>query len=260
MSATRNISALAINTWREAVRGKIFAAVIFAAALIVAAASLFGSVTIGDQVKVTKDFGFFCISLMSAAFIVIVGASLLQKELERKTVYNILSKAVERREMLLGKYLGMLATASALAIILGLALLVFTACFDGRLDLLIIQGTCFTIFEAIILCAAAMFFASIVVTPILSGLFTFALFIAGCSAGYLDYFAGSDSLSAPARTFVRILEIILPRLDKLNHSNDLVYGLGASPSELFWSLAYCAAYASILLLISNVFFARREFN
>ena len=92
---------IALNTFRELVRGKTLYGVIFTSAIIVAISALFGSVSVGDQLLVVKDFGLFSVSFSAVVFAVITGASLLHKELERKTVFNILSKPVNRSEFVL---------------------------------------------------------------------------------------------------------------------------------------------------------------
>jgi len=82
---------IGINTYRESVRSKILYSLIFFAVIVVCVSAFFGSVTIGDQVKVIKDFGLFAISLFSAAYAVISGSALLSKELSKKiNEYRIL--------------------------------------------------------------------------------------------------------------------------------------------------------------------------
>lgn len=251
---------IALNTHREASRGKIFSSAIFIAALVVISASLFGTVTIGDQVKVIKDFGLFAISFSSVAFATIAGANLLYKELARKTIYNILSKSVQRSEFLLGKYLGLVLTSTLLIIILGLGLISFAALFEAKIDFLLFEAILFVILESLVLCSFAIFFSCIVVTPLLSGLFVLGVFIAGRSVEYLSFFSNSAENSAAVRASAKVLHVVLPRLDQLNHSDSIVYGIEISSSVFFWSLAYAVGYASILLLISNLVFAKREFN
>ena len=253
------IFSIALNTFRESVRSKILYSIMFFALVLVAVSAFFGTVTIGDQVMVIKDFGLMSISLFSVAFAVISGSTLLYKELSKKTVYNILAKPVSRAQFVLGKYLGMYVTVAVLASLMGLGLSLFVSMFEGRADMLLFEAYFYILLELLIVCAAAMFFSSIVVTPMLSGLFTFGVFLAGRSAAQMLYFVSpqSDSLGATA---IRFLCSILPRLDILNVGNDLVYGASISKDHLLWAVLYALAYSGVLLILASVIFKRREFN
>lgn len=256
------ILVIALNTFRESVRSKILYTLVFFALLLLIASTFFGTVTIGDQVKVIKDFGLFGISVFSMAYVVLTGASLLQKELKGKTVYNILSKAVTRSEFLTGKYFGLLLTAVLLAVIMSLGLMAYLYLFEARLDFLILYSCFFLILELAIICAASIFFSSIVVTPVLAGLFTLGVFLAGRSSQYISYFSSQGLVKGAGKRFFDILEYVIPGLDKLNVANEIVYMNTASitAEKIIWSGLYTLSYASVLLIIANIIFNKREFN
>lgn len=256
----RKVLAIALTTFRESIRSKVLYSTLFFAAVMVLVSALFGTVTIGDQVRVIKDFGLMSVSLFSVAFAVIAGTALLSKELSRKTIYNILAKPVERWHFVCGKYLGMLATTVTMVLVMGAALLIFAAVFEGRFDPLLLQGYFFGVCELIIVCAAAIFFSSIVVTPLLSGLFTFGVFLAGRSTEYLLFFIREKGLSGPLASLLRGLYAVLPHLDRMNLNDRLVYGEAASLTFAATSLLYSLGYAAVLLVLASAIFARREFN
>ncbi len=79
------VIALALNTFREAIRNKMLYAAVCFAVFTVAASFVFGSVSIGDQTKVVKDFGLFSLSFFGAVISVAAGVNLLNKELQQKT-------------------------------------------------------------------------------------------------------------------------------------------------------------------------------
>ncbi|MBN8550040.1 MAG: ABC transporter permease subunit [Deltaproteobacteria bacterium] len=254
------IFSIALNTFRESVRSKILYSIMFFALLLVGVSAFFGTVTIGDQVIVIKDFGLMSISLFSVAFAVISGSTLLYKELAKKTVYNILAKPVSRGQFVLGKYFGMFATVAVMACLMGLALSLFVSFFEGRADVLLFEAYLYILLELLIICAVAMFFSSIVVTPMLSGLFTFGVFLAGRSTAQMLYFISPEHSNSLGSTLVTILCAILPRLDILNVGNDLVYGASISKDHLMWAALYALAYSGILLILASAIFKRREFN
>lgn len=256
------MAAIALTTWRELMRGKVLYLVLFFAVILVLAAALFGSVTIGDQILVIKDFGLFSISLFSVVFTVIAGASLLHKELSKKTIYNILSKPVERAQFLWGKFLGILAATSVLIAALGAALIIFVFVLSGQLDGFLALACVYIFLEAVIICAASIFFSSLVVTPLLSGLFTLGVFLTGRSLDYMLYFVREGSVSPQLTYVLRFLHAILPNLARLNVMNDIVFRdpVSLSPAHLAWSGLYAISYAGVLMILSSLIFKRREFN
>jgi ABC-type transport system involved in multi-copper enzyme maturation permease subunit len=169
---TRVISSIALNTYRESVRSKVLYSFFFFAVVMVIIASAFSTSTIGENILILKDFGLFIVSIASIGFVVVSGSSLLAKELQKRTVFNMLAKPVYRSEFLLGKYLGMVATGTALIILMSGGLFVMLWLLEGEADILIIQASFFLLLELAIICAAAIFFSSIVVTPMLTGMFT----------------------------------------------------------------------------------------
>ena len=256
----RYACAIAHTTLRESIRSKILYAVLCFAALLIVAATLFGSVSIGELDVVVKDFGLFSISLMSIAFVIISGTSLLHKELYRKTIYNLLSKSVTRGEFIAGKFLGLMGTASVIVGLMCLGLVGFVALLEGRIDWPIVWAHFYILCELAVLCSVVLFFSTIVITPFLSGMFTFGLFLAGRSTGYLLKLFPDSGESSPASYLAHGLYWILPHLDELYVANLAAYGEILPLSHAVWALLYVSGYSLVTLLIAWYAFSKRDFN
>lgn len=254
------VATIALNTFREAVRNKVLYSVLVFAMLIVGISALFGAVTMGSQIKVIKDFGLFSLSFGGAIITIISGVSLLNKELKQKTIYNILSKPVERWKFVVGKYLGLSLTVCVLVSIMGLGLVGFTTMMEGQVDWLLFQGILFALFEVCIVAAVAIFFSTIVITTTLTGLFTLGTFLAGRSISYLTYFMEEDreSFSPALASIIGILDWVLPDLSLLNMNNDLVYGQAVDPSHAIVAFIYSACYSGVCLILASLIFQKRE--
>ena len=250
---------IALNTFRESVRSKILYAVLFFAILLVGVSALFGSVTIGDQINVIKDFGLFSISLFAVLYAVISGSTLLEKELAKRTIFNILSKAVHRWQFVFGKYLGMLLTEAALVVLMGASLVILVSAFEGQVAWSLISACAFIYLEVMVVCAVVIFFSTIVVTPLLSGVFSFAVFLAGRSTEYLLYFIKKGALHPPLSSILEGLYVVLPHLDKINTSDLAVYGMLPGAGMFLLSLGYTMGYACAVLVLANMIFRRRDF-
>lgn len=248
---------IALNTYRESVRGKVLYTLLFFGVALVFISAIFGAVTIGDQVKIIKDFGLMSISLFSVILTVISGASLLHKEIYRKTAYNILSKPVHRWQFLAGKQLGLLMTVTMMIALMTAGLMIFVYLFNQELDLLLIQAAIFINLELVIITAIAIFFSTVVVTPALAGLFTFSIFVAGRSVEYIPELM---KVATPGEesSILKIIYWVLPHLDKLSISNSVVYGIGASASQFGWALCYSFTYSISALIIASVIFRGRN--
>ncbi len=253
------VAAIALNTAREAIRNKILYSILFFAVLVVAIAGLFGSVSIGDQMKFVKDFSLMSISLFGVIIAIVLGVNLLNKELGKKTIYNILSKPVARWQFILGKFCGLSATLTLIVSIMCAALVLFLAVFEGRADLGLVWASVAALLELTVIVAIALFFSSIVVTPTLAGLFTAAAFIAGRSSAYLQYFFADDQ-PPMVRGLAYGLYWVLPHLDRLNVNDQIVYGAELDMSYWVAVVTYSVAYSAFLLLLSVGFFSRREFT
>jgi ABC-type transport system involved in multi-copper enzyme maturation permease subunit len=112
----------------------------------------------------------------------------------------------------------------------------------------------------VIVCACSIFFSAIVVTPMLSGAFSFGLFLAGRSSEYLLYFVSSGGITGIGAKLLRLAYHLLPHLDTLDISNQIVYGRAVGLDFMAWSLAYSAGYAGVLIILAGFIFKRREFN
>jgi len=121
------IYAIALNTYREAVRDRVLFGVLALAAGVLALTLALGELSLDQQMRVVTDLGLASISLFSVVVAIFLGSSLLYKEIERKTLYVILPKPIARFEFLLGKYFGIVATCAVFIAIMGALQLLVTA-------------------------------------------------------------------------------------------------------------------------------------
>lgn len=254
------VSAIALNTFRELIRSKILYTIFIFAIIIVITSSLFGSVTIGDKILVIKNFGLFCISIFSVAFAVISGSMLLQKELTKKTIFNILAKPVRRAEFVVGKYLGLFYTTTILVVMMGFALSTFIFILGGTGIKAILLACIYIIMEIAIVSAVAIFFSAITVTPVLIGIFTFGIFLAGRSAGYVLNFANSEALPAVTKIILKLLYTVLPHLNQIWVADLLVFNISPGFNHLISTFFYSFAYLLVVLSLSALLFENKEFS
>jgi hypothetical protein len=109
-SSPIRIAAIALNTYREAVRARVLLGV-FALGLATSAYSLVvAALSLHNEARVVADLGSAGLSLFGVVIAVILGSTSLYREVEHKTVFPILSRPIRRWEYLVGKYAGAVLT------------------------------------------------------------------------------------------------------------------------------------------------------
>src|SRR5580658_4723592 len=104
------ILTIAMNTYREAVRGRVLHALLALAFATTGYSVIVGTLSMNQEARVVADIGAASISLYAALVAIVLGATSLHREIEYKTIFPILTRPLRRHEYLLGKYLGTIAT------------------------------------------------------------------------------------------------------------------------------------------------------
>lgn len=136
--SVQRIYAIALNTYREAVRDKVLFGVLVFATGVLALTLALGELSLDQHMRVVTDLGLASISMFSVIIAIFLGSSLLYKEIERKTLYVILPKPIARFEFLLGKYAGIVATCAVFIAIMGAVQLFVTAIQAGASTALVV--------------------------------------------------------------------------------------------------------------------------
>ncbi|MCA9580364.1 MAG: ABC transporter permease subunit [Myxococcales bacterium] len=113
------IYAIAINTFREAVRDKVLYGVIAFATVVLLFSLALAELSLNESLRVVLDTGLASISIFNVVVAIFLGSSLLYKEIERKTLYVILPKPIRRWEFLVGKFFGITLTGAVFVLAMG---------------------------------------------------------------------------------------------------------------------------------------------
>lgn len=252
------IYSIAVNTFKEVIRDRIFYSLVFFAALILGASVLISTLTVGEQSKIIEDLSLGAINIFGVIISIFVGIGLVSKEIEKKTIYTIISKPIRRYEFLLGKYLGL-----ALTLLIYIALM--TACFMAVLYLYLgtapwnlLLAVLFIYFELLVVTAAALLFSTFS-TPTLSATYTLAIYVIGHLVADLKGLAGK-SPSELTKGVLNVLYYVLPNLGNFNIKGEVVHNVPISGERVAMTAAYGALYVFILLLIASAVFQRRNFK
>jgi ABC-type transport system involved in multi-copper enzyme maturation permease subunit len=248
---------IAANTFREAIRDRILYLLLFFAVTSIIFSRLLALLTVGDRVKVIKDVGLASFTFFGALMAILIGTGLVYKEIDKKTIYTLLSKPIHRHEFLLGKFFGLLATLAVMLAAMSVIFLVLIFFHTSAIEWKILPAILFIFIELALLTAVAILF-SCFSTPILSSLFSLSFYIIGHLAWGLETLIRKMRPGA-GKTLVQVLYTLLPDLENFNFKTEVVYGLPIPPKLLLYASFYGIFYTMFVLTLAILIFRRRDF-
>ena len=109
-SRRESIAIIAGGVFRDSIRDRIGYGLVFFSILLMASSFLLAQLTAGQDVKIIKDLGLASASMIGLFIAIFFGIGLVTKEVERRSIYSLLSKPVTRSQFVIGKYLGLVLT------------------------------------------------------------------------------------------------------------------------------------------------------
>lgn len=251
------VGAIALNTFREAIRDRVLYLLLAFALLVIGTGRFLALLTVGDEEKIVKDLGLSAVSIFGLLTAVFVGVSLVFKEIERRTVLTLLVHPVHRWQFVAGKYAGLVTV-----------LLVNTGLMGAVLSLLVVLrggapgpvaiGIVMIFVEMLVVAAFAVLFSSFT-NPILAAVGTVAVYVAGHLSWSFDLLKRRLPEGA-ARVACDAARAIVPNLDRLDVKAEAVHALPIAPARVALGIAYGAAYALAVLVLACAVFSRRDFE
>src|SRR6185503_10511540 len=182
---------IASNTFREAVRDRVLYNLIAFALLLIGGAVLVGQVSIQIERLVVINLGLTAVSLFGLVIAIFIGIGLVSKEIDKRTLYTLLSRPVRRWEFIAGKFFGLSGTLVVNTFFMAIRVFAALAFVSHHLvgsDVGVLVALYFIVLQFVIITALALFFSSFS-TPIFSAIFAFWLFVIGSFAQDLRNFA-----------------------------------------------------------------------
>lgn len=252
---TARITAIAINTFREAIRNRILYLLLVFAVGMISFAQILSLLTVGSEEKIIKDFGLGAIEVFGVLTSVFLGVGLVSREIERRTVFTILAKPIHRFEFVLGKYAGLvlvLLVNTGVMTTWFFLILLIKGMFDPMLGLAVLM----LFFQFLLMTAIAVLF-SCLSTPILSSVFTIALYVVGHLLWSLPMLE-ERMTSTAARALCRGLYYLLPNLGNFDIKGEVVHGISIAPDVPAFAFLYLVLYGAAVLAGACAIFQKRE--
>jgi ABC-type transport system involved in multi-copper enzyme maturation permease subunit len=260
-----NVLIIALNTFREAVRDRLVHMLLVFAFLLIVVSRAVGWVSYGGEEKIMTDLGLTAVWFFTAMVSILIGTGMIYKEIDKRTLYTILCKPIDRWEFMFGKYFGLLLTTFVCWFVLSVVLLGYLRAVQAPLTYAIVQALVLTFCEMMVVTAMAVFFSS-ASTPLLSAIFTCLLFGIGQLTKWVVDLGYVARETVPwLESLLRAAYLVLPNLHNFNVRQAAVQAAGRgvataiSGAEMQAVVLYGVAYAGVLLLASVLIFRRRSF-
>lgn len=252
---------VAWHVFKESVRDRVLFAIAAFALLLVAASVLIGQITAGQDVKIIKDIGLATLELAGVLMAVFIGVGLVSREIERKSVYSLLAKPVNRWEFVIGKYAGLVGTIAVNVLMMTLALFIVIAWLERRVpDPILLKAVILILAELALLTAVALFFSTFSSSGILSAGLTLGVWVVGLFSEDLRGFSAIVNSPAVA-SMVRGVGLMVPAFSAFDIKAEVVSGRPpVAWGYVVMTLLYAACYAGALVGASMAIFSRREFK
>lgn len=252
--------AITVNTFRETVRDRVLYAFIVFAIVVTLAGILLGSLSVSQNVRVLEDIGLFTISTIGGVIAIFVGTNLVYKEMDKRTIYLIFTKPISRWQFIVGKFLGLALCILVVTTLMGGFLVGLATLYKTPHAVALVGSLGLAYLELLLVIALATFFSTFS-TPLMSVLFTLALWLTGHLAPSL-LALGKMSESSAIKSLFEGIYYLLPDLATLTKIRfDLMNPERHFAAEsLGLIVTYLFAYIVLLLSFATIVTERREFN
>jgi ABC-type transport system involved in multi-copper enzyme maturation permease subunit len=252
------VRTIALNTFREAVRDRVLYNLIAFALLLVGAAILVGQISVGVERLVVVNLGLTAISMFGIVIAIFIGIGLVSKEIDKKTVYVLLTRPLGRWQFILGKFCGLAGTLAVNAALMSVgffaALLYVTGHFQ-RTDAWLLVAIYFIVLELVLVTALALLFSSFS-TPLESAVMAFAIFVIGTFAEDLRAFAGAAK--GAVHWLAMGVAYLLPNFATFNVITSVAHEQPVASQLILWNTVYALLYAGAAVAGAMLIFEKRN--
>ena len=279
MGSLRRITAVAGNTFLEAVRQKVFAVLLVFALVLIYGANYFTEFSFQEQFKFLKDLGYASISL-TGLLVGLLGASqLIPGEIERRTILTALCRPLRRWEFIVGKYLGLATLLAVMVAIMAIAVggvlgwkeaqliaregsdpAVAEAIQKEARDPRLLQAVLLVEMKLAVVAAVAVFFSTIATSTTFVMAMTLMVYLIGHleAVAREQWLESGEVASWMAKVFLAVVAFLVPDFNLYNLIDEIIAGNAVAWRSTLEVTGYSAVYIAVLLTGASVLFEGRD--
>jgi Cu-processing system permease protein len=250
------ILGIALNSWKQMVRDRIFYVALIVAFLMLGFSYLLATLTIVESRKILLDFGFSAISVASGFTAIFIGVVAVAREIEQRTIYTVVSKPISRAAYLIGKFLGSALVVAVAHVLLSVNLVGILWLAGEPVPAGFAPCLFLVLLESLLLLGFAFLCSSFASSMLAAGLCVAFFLIGRSNSSFL--LMGEKALSSGTKAVAKFFYYVSPNLERFNIRDVVAYGR-PYPEEMLWvGLLYCAAYLLICLSASCLILRSRD--
>ncbi len=262
---------VALITFREGIKNRVIFGIFIVALLLFAATTVITILFMRDVVKVAVDLSLSTVSFAGILTVFFIGVNLLSKDLDKRTIYMVISRPVSRSEYLVGKFFGItlltLAVVGFLGLLSALPVLISKSLYfypEARFNWHMFFIAAGYIFLKLALIAAVItLFASFTSNSFITLILSLVVYLIGQSTESVRTLIKSgievDQVNPVLKTVIDIAYYIFPNMAAFDLKTQAAHGLTVGLSYYVWTLLYAFLYITIVVVLGTLFFRRREF-
>ncbi|MCY1081150.1 ABC transporter permease [Archangium lansingense] len=250
--------ALALNGFREARRNRVTLLVAIFALAMLMSTSLVLEVTVGTFDRVITDVGLGTMSLMLVLLTIFLSSGLISREIERRTIFLMVSKPLSRGAFLVGRLMGNMLTVTVLQLLMAALFFLMMRFYGSPISTAHLAAVGMLWFELWVLSAVGFLMSSFS-SQMVSAFVTVSTYFAGHLASDIYALAGrskSDGIQALGKA----VYYLMPDLSRFNYRPHATYYASIASSELLSTALYGMAYTGVLVALAVILFNRRDFR
>ena len=263
---------VALITFKEGIRNRAIYGITLIALLLLVANYLISGMIMQEVGKVAVDMALSTISFSGILVVLFVGINLMSKDLDKRTIYMVLSRPISRSQYIVGKFFGIslliLATVTFLSLFAAASILMIKMTYPNYFLRFswspVFLAVLFIALTLILLSSLSFLFSSFTSTSFITLVLTVISYIIGHSLSDVKALVEAPEavgihVSLVTVKMVQAAYYLFPNLSLLDIKTQAAHNLSLSPSYIIWVVVYGLVYTTLSITFAALIFRRREF-
>lgn len=252
------LAAIAWNGFREARRNRVTIVVAIFAVVLMLATALITELTVTTFRRVVIDFGLGSMTLLLVVLAVFLSTGQLSKEIDRRTIFLLVTKPIGRGTFVVGRLLGTILTVSVLQAAMGALFFIELGLVGESVGAAQVQAVAMLTFELMILASIGTLMATFAET-LTSVMVTGSVFLAGHLSS--DLYLMASKAKAPAIKLAgQVAYWLIPNLSRVSFRSQATYDQVSSGETLLSAAGYALVWVAFSTCAAVIVFQRRDFK
>lgn len=258
MSTQSALWPLVWNGFRESRRNRVTVVVFLFAFVLIFAATFALELTVATFDRVLTDIGLGTMAMISVFLSIFLASGLIPREIERRTIFMVVSRPVSRSLFVVGRLIGNLVTVAFVILVMGVLFFAQVLLNKGVVTSAQFVAIFGLFLEVTVLSCVGFMFAS-ASSQFVAAVASVGLYFTGHLSGDL-YKMASKAENPLMSVLGKVAYFVLPNLERLDFRARATYAEPTPLAELGSSTVYALGYSVVMVVIACWLFERRDFK